>query len=293
MRCFGPIVIILIAGSFCGLPPARAQSSVTAALSSQVRAVYEPPADQKFAPIYQALAKRRVLERLQEFLSPLRLPKVQVVRVAQCGTDKVRYQSGGPVTICFELVQKIINIATENAADQHEWERITYGTFVEAALHNLAYAVVDQLDVPVWGREDDAADRMAALIMMQFGDEVASMTIKGTAKFFEYSNQTWTGADFASVLSPEAQRFYNYLCIAFGGDPITFGYLVSKTLPLGPSLLPIDRARGCSREYEQVRHAFDQRIMPYVEPDLMIKVRASQWLALDELPQDQLLEDQK
>jgi hypothetical protein len=38
----------------------------------------------------------------------------------------------------------------------------------------------------------------------------------------------------------------------------------------------------CSGEYEQVRHAFDLRIMPYVDPDQAIKVRAAQWLSADE-----------
>ena len=44
------------------------------------------------------------------------------------------------------------------------------------------------------------------------------------------------------------------------------------------------RAGRCAGEFEQVRHAFDLRIMPYVDPDAVIKVRASQWLKSDEIP---------
>ena len=31
-------------------------------------------------------------------------------------------------------------------------------------------------------------------------------------------------------------------------------------------------------EYEQVRKAFDLRIMPYVDADLLIKIRSTPWL---------------
>jgi hypothetical protein len=137
--------------------------------------------------------------------------------------------------------------------------------------------------VPIWGRIDDAADRVTALMMMQFNDETAVTTIAGTAKFFEYSRHAWTGEDFAQENSPEAQRFYNYLCIAYGGDPITFHFLKPRPGPSPLATLPEYRAVRCAREFAQVQHAFDLRIMPFVDPDLVIKVRASQFLLPDEI----------
>ena len=71
--------------------------------------------------------------------------------------------------------------------------------------------------------------------MLQFGKEVALKVLLGAAWFFEASDRTWTGSDFASVQSPEAQRFYNYLCIAFGSDPATFKFVVDQNLlPAAP-----------------------------------------------------------
>jgi hypothetical protein len=263
---------------------ARAEELTSIATSAQVRISYEVPSDEKFRLSYQALKRRQVLERLQGFLAPLRLPKELTIRLAQCGAETVPYQSGGPVTICYEMIQRIVDITAQRTKDPEEQTQIMDGTFVEAVLHEVTHAVFDLLQVPVWGREEDAADRLAALVMMQFGDRLARTTILGTAKFFEYSQHTWTGGEFAAQESPEAQRFYNYLCIAYGGDPITFDFLRPRP---GPSLfakLPEHRAEQCGREYQQVRHAFDLRIMPFVDPDLVIKVRASQWLLPDEYP---------
>jgi hypothetical protein len=251
--------------------------------ASQIQISYELPSNAKFRPIHDALKRRQVLERLQGFLSPLRLPHELTVRLAQCDAETIRFQSGGTATICYELVQRIIDITVQSTHDANEQALILDGTFVEAVLHEVAYAIFDQLQVPIWGREDDAADRVAALIMVQFGEEIAVTTISGTAKFFEYSQHAWTGGDFAQEGSPEAQRFYNYLCIAYGGDPLTFHFLAPRVGPGKQTTLTPHRARRCAGEYEQVRHAFDLRIMPYVDPDLMIKVRAAQWLQSDEI----------
>jgi len=263
---------------------ARGQGPASVATAEQIRVSYELPTDVKFRPIYDALRRRQVLERLQAFLSPLRLPRELMVRLAQCGAETVPYQSGGPVTICYEIVQRIVDITLENSKEPEEQTMVIDGTFVEAVLHELAHAVFDLLQVPIWGREEDAADRVAALIMIQFGDKVAVTTIAGTAKFFEYSKRAWTGGDFAEVGSTEAQRFYNYLCIAYGGDPITFRFVAPRPGPSQMARLPAHRAERCAREFEQVRHAFDLRIMPYVDPDLVIKVKASQWFLSDEIP---------
>jgi hypothetical protein len=209
-------------------PSARAQELASTATSAQVRISYETPSDEKFRPIYDALKHRQVLERLQRFLVPLRLPKVLTVELMQCGTETKPYESGGPVVICYELIQRIVDVTIQNTKDANEQTLIMDGTFVQAVLHEVAYAVFDVLQVPIWGREDDAADRVAALTMMQFSDQVALTTIVGTAKFFEYSKRAWTGGDFADLGSPEAQRFYNYLCIAYGGDPRTFQFLAPR-----------------------------------------------------------------
>jgi hypothetical protein len=280
----------IVVGMACWVGVARAETAssplFTAAELQQVKVEYDRPSDPAFQPIYEALTRRKVLERIQGFLAALRLPKPLTIRVAECGgADTIPYEVGGPATICYELVRKIQEITYRSTNVPSERVQVLYGTFVEAMLHQTAYAIFESLQAPVWGREDDAADRLAAFIMTQFGDQVAVSTILGTAKFFDYSQHAWTGGNFADTVSPEAQRFYNYLCIAYGADPITFHFLAGAPSPgLSVSQIPDSRAVTCAREFEQVRHAFNLRIMPFVDPDLMTKVRATQWLKPDETP---------
>jgi len=55
------------------------------------------------------------------------------------------------------------------------------GSFVHVALSEMARAAFDVLEIPVWGREEHAADRVAGYLMFQFGEKVAYRTLMGTS----------------------------------------------------------------------------------------------------------------
>jgi hypothetical protein len=252
-------------------PPPAGQSAPPAAQSSQIEIAYVPPSNRNFQPIYERVKNRKVLEDLQQFLAPLRLPRKLTVKIEQCGAPSRPYRPQGPVTICYELIDQIEKVAAKG--DPKLRQTMIAGAFIQVVVYEVAHAMFDILQIPVWGRAGDAADRLAALVMLQFGEDLALRT-RGTAAFFLASKKTWTGSAFADANSPEEQRYYNYLCIAFGGSHISFDFLVSGNEPI----LPLPRARRCYWEYQQVRMAFNLRIMPFVDPDLLVKIRSADWL---------------
>jgi hypothetical protein len=262
---FGVLACLVMAGG-----PSFAQPGA-GLQNKMVDIEYVRPRSSQFRQIYDDLTKRKVLEELRQFLTPLKLPRKLVVKIDECGAPYREFKPGGPAVICYETVSQIVQIASK--ADPDLRETVIVGTFVQAVLHEVAHGVIDILQVPVWGRMNDAADRLAAFIMMNFGDDVARQTIIGTAVFFELSGRSWTGSEFADLRSPEAQRYFNYLCIAFGGAPKTFEFL-TKAEGDKKAILPEDRARRCAGEYAQVHQAFNLRIMPYVDADLLVKIRA-------------------
>jgi hypothetical protein len=243
---------------------------------SQVDIAYVEPKNPSFLQYYETLKGRQVLEQLREFLSPLRLPRKILVKTSECGRETVPYQSGQPITVCYEYVARIVQLApaTKTPSGISRDAAIT-GATVQLVFHETAHVVFDLLQVPVWGREEDAADKLAAFVMLQFGKDVAITTLTGAIWFFEASNRTWTGSDFAQESSPEAQRFYNYLCIAYGGDPVTFTDIVRDTL------LNTRRARRCADEYRDLSYAFTKTILPHIDPDRLRKVQSIRWLKLE------------
>ena len=269
-RIVGAIMIAFGLTSSILAAPALAQTPTT---GGRITIEYEPSL---FLGINSRVRQMQVLEELQEFLSPLRLPADLKITTADCGVLIYPYQAGRPVKICYELISQIEDAAKQiYPQDKDSQDLVVVGAFIQAMLHEVAHAIFDILQVPIWGREDDAADRLAALMMVELGEDVEKVTILGTTALFKWSAtsaKAWTGSSFADTASPDAQRYFNYLCIAVAADYPSFGGAIEH------GIIPPARAGDCAHEYEQIKTAFDLRIMPFVDPDALVRVRATQWL---------------
>ena len=248
-------------------------------LFRSVRIVYGEATDPVHQAILARLKKRRVLEDLQEFLSPLRLPAPLTVRTQACSGIVNAWYSAHTITFCYDLIDFMRKSAPPAmTAEGLTPEDAVVGAFVDIMLHELSHAVFDILKIPVFGREEDAADALAAFVLLQFGKDVARRTITGTAHFWSTlaAGRKVDMSDFANGHGLPGQRFFNVLCIAYGADRDLFNDFVQK------GLLPLHRATGCEFEYRQVRFAYQQLIAPHVDPELQKKVQGREWLKPDD-----------
>src|SRR5262249_33160488 len=95
--------------------PAGAQSAPAELRNLDIDIAYVEPKDEGFRPIYRRLKDRRVLEQLQQFLAPLRLPAKINVSMDQCGRPFALRRPGGPVMICYEYIDQIERLAPGGA----------------------------------------------------------------------------------------------------------------------------------------------------------------------------------
>ena len=249
--------------------PAAAQAA-----PGQVQAKYEPTT--KFAPVRDMLQRHKVLEKAQVLMSPLRLPRAITIRATECSAPALPYDAAkGVITICYEAIASILDLAKGATSDADKLATVVSGGIIEETLHRVAIAILHVYDIPVWGKEEDAADLLGAFMMLQFDEHAAEVAILGAGNLFIVKTSSVGKVDYVADVSPPAQRLYNFLCIAVGGDPIDFGGLVDK------GFLPKDRAVRCGGEYNSIRKAFDLRVMPHVDPDLVVKIRAIDWLHED------------
>jgi hypothetical protein len=257
-------------------------------INAQIDISYVQPANAALRPVYERLRERKVLETLQQFLAPLKLPRKLLIKFDECGTTGARYRPQGPVTICYEYVAEVERLAPKATVDllpgPITTESALIGPVVQAALRETAIAVFDLLQIPVWGRQEDAADRVAAFTMVQFGPDVAWNTAVGFQWFL--SGSAHLPPDFADVRGSALQRYYTTLCIAVGaeqrqifrfrpGDNRRFVWFVAQG---NAGDLPYSRYLSCVEEFETVRQAFDETILPYVDAALLERVRNTSWI---------------
>jgi hypothetical protein len=267
---------LLIVGTLVAASPALAQPPVPT--GDMVNISYGVPKNPAHQPIYDRLRERKVLEDLRDFLSPLKLPQALTIKIESCGVVNA-YYANQAVTICYEYIAWIHQIAYKVAqSNDISVENAVVGPFVDVLLHELSHAIFDLLKIPLFGREEDAADQLAAFILLQFGNDVASRTITGAALLFRQMaiDQQPGSADYAAVHGLPAQRFINVLCIAYGAEPKLFQKFVTQ------GFLPSHRVGYCRWEYRQIAYAFKTLISPHIDPVLQEKVRGRQWLRPDD-----------
>ena len=271
---FGAMVLVAAAWA----SPAAAQPPAES-VGGQIRIVYGEPKNPDHRLIHERLQKRRVLEDFQDFLSPLKLPQPLTIKTEACNGVVNAYYSNGAVTICYEYIAWIHQVARKvTLSNEISLEDAVVGPFVDVLLHETAHAIFDLLKIPLFGREEDAADQLAAFILLQFGNDVARRTIVGAALLFRQMavDQQPGTADYAAVHGLPAQRFINVLCIAYGAQPKLFADYVKQ------GFLPVFRVGYCRWEYQQIAHAFRTLIGPHVDPVLQEKVRGREWLRADD-----------
>jgi putative metallopeptidase DUF4344 len=259
------------------VPEMVTTAQAAAARASRVSVSYVPPKNPAHQPIYEQLKQLRFLEKLQQFLTPFRLPRALLVKVEGCDGDANAFYEYNVITVCYEYIDQLWQTApAETTPSGVTPVDALVGPLFDTCLHEFAHALFDLLRVPVLGREEDAADQVSAYIMLHLGKTEARRLIEGVAYAYrievEADSVPPTMTRFADVHGTPAQRFYNVLCIAYGADAQLFGDMVQK------GYLPKERAEDCKGEYQQVADAYEKLIGPHVDRSRAKKVFDKSWL---------------
>jgi hypothetical protein len=133
----------------------------------------------------------------------------------------------------------------------------------------------DYLEIPILGREEDAADQVSAKIYLKLGKDEKRRLIMGTVYAYQLEVQDTDPPDieeYADEHSTSEQRVINLICIAYGSDPKLF-----KDLP-AMGRVPQYRVDICEEEYELISIAYETLIRPHIDPELAQKIFNRSWL---------------
>jgi hypothetical protein len=246
---------------------------------------YGAPKDPLHAPVREDLKRLRALETVRDLFAPLRLPQTLTIRTMGCDGEENAWFDDDGVTVCYEYVERIASVA--RSPRRPAWvseENALLGQFLEVVFHEMAHAIFHVLQVPILGREEDAADQMATLWLIALKPETADQMLAGVVaghlddagyrslkqlkrKRFRFGS----ARPLADVHSTPEQRLYNLLCIAYGADPARFGVLKDR------GTLPDERKEGCGEEYRQVVHAYARLIQPHLDPEIARRAFGPNW----------------
>lgn len=126
-------------------------------------------------------------------------------------------------------------------------------------LHEMGHMLIAELDLPLLGREEDAADQLGLMIHFLLSEHMtADERDADLLAIVDYWRLEWQRPRPHNEQVPawdshalDEQRFYNIACLAYGSDPERMEWVRRS------SGLPIERALYCDQEYQQARRSLD------------------------------------
>ena len=238
---------------------------------SMFRGSYEPPKNPEHDGLYEDLQTKQILEKLSDALTAIRLKEPLRMKFAGCdGTSNAWYDDDdGIITFCYEYVAELEHSGRDAVVHGIPADVARDGAVVFVLLHEISHALFHRLRVPVLGREEDAADQVAAFMLLRAGEGIARRVLIGAAWMYlhDAAGRMPDEEDFSDVHGLDSQRFYNVLCMAHGSNPAAFQGMVEK------GYLPKERAESCAEEYQQVSYAARKLIDPSMDAQTWARTR--------------------
>jgi hypothetical protein len=128
--------------------------------------------------------------------------------------------------------------------------------------HELGHGLIDVLQIPVLGKEEDAADTMSVILMNQGWEEKsASAILTSDAQVYAMraADADADESDFADEHSLDIQRYYSVVCLFYGANPQD-----RKQLAIDLEL-PAEKLDSCPDEWDYASNAW-AKVLQGAEP---------------------------
>lgn len=243
-----------------GTPNAKGPDETgTADAGGKMIVTYEDATSPEAINGKKLLQDNKVLEDLAADINQtLKLPIDIPLLGSQCDTPNAFWNPNKKtVTICYEdadLSQKIFVKAGDKDPDTS-----AIGSEDATFYHEAGHMAVTLYNLPITGREEDAADQLSAYILLTPGDsgKVDSESVQAVkdfartfAAYAELKAQMGAKDNMADEHSLDQQRVYNLQCWIYGSNPEANADIVSS------GGLPEERAQRCPDEWKQIAHAW-------------------------------------
>lgn len=218
-----------------------------------------------------------VLRRLTEVNAlegVLMLPGPLRVLAAECDAINAYYvPERREVVLCYEMVNYLVELGMQLYTDEQgnsdntQAARFLLANLRFMMLHEVGHALVDQLELNVTGREEDAVDQLATTLMLTLADpnesesDVANNLDMAGRFFLANTSEAGYGlAHYAGEHSLGEQRYFNLMCMLYGADPGRYLRVVTS------GRLPESRALRCPDESKRITRSWSRTLVPHFAP---------------------------
>jgi hypothetical protein len=246
---------------------ANSQGEATAPDRGNFKVVYTPTNNPRYAEANQNLQRGGALEVVADELNAtLAIPEDVTITFKECGEVNAYWKpQERSINMCYELMEYFAQTFKNNAQTEEELEQIVGDATTFTFFHELGHGLVDILQLPVTGKEEDAVDQLSTFVLLTTDQREGGRTVLSGAQWFWNNFQTTreSGAsieklNWADEHSMDGARAFNIMCWTYGSDPQRYNGLVNAPLPEA-------RAVRCPTEYNKLSRAWLSLLKPYLK----------------------------
>lgn len=199
---------------------------------------------------------------IEELNASIIIPTSVPIIFSDCGVANAFYSSEEEaIYMCYELLVESYNIYSNYGMVEEDLSIAIANNVFSIMLHEIGHSLVDLLQLPITGREEDAVDQFSVISLLLF-EELGQEALVDFAMFWgglasqnenELQNMAFWGEHSLS-----SQRFYDILCMAYGADSQNNAHFVTN------GVLPESRASRCETEFERISNAWVQLLEPHI-----------------------------
>ncbi|MBD2666762.1 hypothetical protein B6N60_02938 [Richelia sinica FACHB-800] len=223
--------------------------------------------------------RQRKFQQLQSFdklaqklNQTLVMPEDIKIVLDECGTVNAYYKpSEHSIFICHELIDRFTNVFRKDEQN-HQLDNNALpietkvaqrvaGTVIFTLFHELGHTLIEELDLPVTGKEEDTVDEFSTIFLSELGEEQAALAaavqfgLSGKGEI----NQHPQNLPFWAEHSLNYQRFYSIICLVYGKNPEKYADLVAK---IG---IPKERQNSCQVDYNKKVKSWRTLLQPHLQ----------------------------
>lgn len=242
--------------------PAHAQMIGSDPVVQPFCALYKDPA---LKPAADAMCEGRLLRTFAGLANEMvAFNKMLPIVAVECGQPSAFYdRTKGAIFVCYELAREVLDrIAREAVPGASARPQVVAGTLFFVFAHELGHAAINLHRLTVAGSEEDAADRIGALLLTHMADrnqEAARDWASGAHWLFANRHVLYARGHFAADPPPDPQRQLDLACWIYGSNPDRYVALAQY------AKLPDSRARACPEEFRTMANGARQMLASHLK----------------------------
>ncbi|MDO6765178.1 DUF4344 domain-containing metallopeptidase [Agarivorans sp. 1_MG-2023] len=222
-----------------------------------VSIVLDQPAAQEQAS-YELIKHSEVNQQFERLLEQ-HFPFEHAVTLQYGSSDGPLYDpEQHTIFIPYSFVSESLQFFTNNDYAEQQGvsaEKAALDTLLHTLLHEAAHAYIADQQIPILGKEEDAADNLATLMLLNYvehGDDIAISAADMFAFESDEKPRYYEMSEYIAEHSFDLQRYFSTLCLVYGSDPERHKQLLDEI----EKDYQAERKEFCIYQFEQSNYAW-------------------------------------